>query len=139
MRVYAGRDPLTDRERYLKKTVDDEKQAEAALTKLLNQVDEQRHPRTQVTVRQVIAKWFEVVVDEEGTRAKNEQLVRGLIEPSLAQASSACARDGLSIEAGATTIDHRRVRRSTPPTASRSNAMYDAGRGRPAAPLSPLR
>jgi integrase len=83
VRVYAGRDPLTGRERYLKKTVDDEKQAEAALTKLLNQVDEQRHPRTQVTVRQVIAKWFEVVVHQESTRTKNEQLVRDYIEPSL--------------------------------------------------------
>ena len=60
VRVYAGRDPLTGSQRYLKKTIDNEKQAEAALTKLLNQVDEQRHPRTQVTVRQVIAKWFEV-------------------------------------------------------------------------------
>jgi hypothetical protein len=83
VRVYAGRDPLTGRERYLKKTVDDHKQAEAALTKLLNQVDEQRHPRTQVTVRQVIDRWFEVVVHEETTRIKNEQLVRDYIEPSL--------------------------------------------------------
>jgi hypothetical protein len=34
-------------------------------------------------VRQVIAKWFDVVVHDETTRTKNEQLVRDYIEPSL--------------------------------------------------------
>ena len=44
--VYAGVDPLTRKERYLRKSAKTHAQAEIELTKLQSQVDEQRHPRS---------------------------------------------------------------------------------------------
>jgi hypothetical protein len=66
--VSAGTAPLTGKRRFLKKTCDTEKQAQVELTRLLNQVDEQRHPRSKILVRQLVAKWFEVEEHEESTR-----------------------------------------------------------------------
>lgn len=48
--VYAGTDPLTGKQRYLRKTATTYAQAEVELTKLLAQVDEQRQPRSDITV-----------------------------------------------------------------------------------------
>jgi integrase len=42
--VYAGIDPVTKRQRYLRQTAHTPKEAERALTRLLGQVDEQRTP-----------------------------------------------------------------------------------------------
>jgi len=42
--VYAGRDPVTGRQRYLSGTARSRKDAEKLLTSLLGQVDEQRSP-----------------------------------------------------------------------------------------------
>ena len=82
--MYAGRDPLTGRERYLKKTVPDTaKQAEVALTALLSQVDEQRHPRSSLTVRHMIEKWFDVADHARSTRHAYVQLVHNYIEPAF--------------------------------------------------------
>jgi integrase len=44
--VYAGRDPVTGRQRYLAETVATRDEAERTLTRLLHQVDEQRNPNT---------------------------------------------------------------------------------------------
>jgi integrase len=52
--VYAGIDPLTRKRRYLVETVASESAANIALTKLQCQVDEDRHPKTAITVRQAI-------------------------------------------------------------------------------------
>ena len=60
-------DSLTGKHRFLRKTCDTEKQAEVELTKLLNQVDEPRQPRTKILVRQLIEKWFEVEDHEDST------------------------------------------------------------------------
>jgi integrase len=79
--VSAGTDPLTGKRRFLKKTCDTEKQAEVELTKLLNQVDEQRHVRTKILVRQLIEKWFEVEDDEDSTRERYVGLNRKYIDP----------------------------------------------------------
>ena len=81
--VYAGKDPHTGRDRYLKKTAPDEKQAQVALSALLNQVDEQRHPRSGITVRQVIAKWFDVADHACSTRHAYVELVSNYIDPAF--------------------------------------------------------
>lgn len=81
--VHAGKDPFTGRPRYLKRTAESEKQAKVALSKLLNQVDEQRHPKSNIVVRLVIAKWLEVTKHEGSTRERYLQLVRDYLEPRL--------------------------------------------------------
>ena len=58
-RVYAGIDPLTGKRRYLKEIADSPEAAKRALTKLQRQVDEDRHPKTAITVRQAITQWLE--------------------------------------------------------------------------------
>ena len=50
-RVYAGLGPLTRKRRYLVETVASESAAKIALTKLQRRVDEDRHPKTAITVR----------------------------------------------------------------------------------------
>lgn len=55
--VYAGKDSFTGNDRYLREQADTEKQAQKALTRLLNQVDEERQPRSAMTVRQALDKW----------------------------------------------------------------------------------
>ncbi|MDX6291859.1 MAG: integrase [Kribbellaceae bacterium] len=79
--VFAGRDPLTGKKRYLKKTSDTEKQAGVELTKLLHQVDQQRQPRSGITVGHLIEKWFEVQEHEESTRKTYVGLVKNYIAP----------------------------------------------------------
>jgi hypothetical protein len=71
--VSAGTDPLTGKRRVLKKTCDTRKQAEVELTRLLNQVDEQRHPRSRILVRQLVEKWFEVEDHEDRIRSTASQ------------------------------------------------------------------
>jgi len=57
VKVYAGVDPVSKRAIYLSETVPAgpkaAKEAEAARTRLLNQVDEKRNPRTRATVDQL--------------------------------------------------------------------------------------
>jgi integrase len=79
--VYAGKDPLTGRNRYLRASSDTERGAEVELTRLLNQVDEQRHPRSKILVRQLVEKWFEVEEHEESTRERYVGLNRKYIDP----------------------------------------------------------
>ncbi|MEU3956091.1 hypothetical protein AB0F45_27830 [Streptomyces achromogenes] len=47
VRVYAGRDPLTKKDLYLHEQAETEPEAEEVRTRLLHQVDEKRHPKTQ--------------------------------------------------------------------------------------------
>jgi integrase len=82
-RVYAGIDPLTGKRRYLKETADSLEAAKRALTKLQRQVDEDRHPKTAITVRQAITQWLEVVELEDTTRERYDDLIRLYILPTL--------------------------------------------------------
>ncbi|MGH3341385.1 MAG: tyrosine-type recombinase/integrase [Carbonactinosporaceae bacterium] len=79
--VYAGDDPLTKKPRYLKETASTRAEAQKTLTRLQRQVDERRHPRTNVTVGQVIARWLEVAHHEDSTRERYEDLIRLYIAP----------------------------------------------------------
>jgi integrase len=81
--VYAGVDPLTRKPRYLKETASTWDDAEEALTRLLRQVDERRHPRSKVTVGQIIEKWLQVTRHEDSTRERYEELIRLYIRPTL--------------------------------------------------------
>jgi hypothetical protein len=81
--VYAGVDPLTGRERRLRATVRDQKSAEAALTKLLGEVDEDRHPKSNITVKQAVDHWFDVADLADTTRERYQDLIRLYINPVL--------------------------------------------------------
>src|SRR5690349_6646861 len=64
VRVYAGKDPVSGRRHDLIEVVpagpDAANQAEVVRTRLLNQLDERRHPRTNATVNQLLDKHFEL-------------------------------------------------------------------------------
>jgi integrase len=66
--VYAGIDPVTKRQRYLRETAHTHKEAERALTRLLSQVDEQRTPNTSATVGYLLDRWLELAQPELTTR-----------------------------------------------------------------------
>lgn len=73
VRVYAGTDPITKKSVYLRETIpagpDAKRQAERTLTRLQNQVDEKRAPRTSATLDQLLDRYFEVGLDvAPGTR-----------------------------------------------------------------------
>lgn len=68
VKVYAGVDQLTGEKLWIRQTVkalptkrETEREAEKVLTKLLNQVDEQRNPRTGATVNELLDKWLDVI------------------------------------------------------------------------------
>jgi integrase len=87
VRVYAGTDPVSKRRLDLTEVIPPgPKQgelAEKARTRLLNQVDEKRNPKTRATVDQLITKYFEVVdIDTQtmrGYRSKYENHIKPLI------------------------------------------------------------
>lgn len=87
MRVYAGVDPVTKRDLYLTEVVQAGPQAaakaEKARTKLLNQVDERRSPRTRATVGQAIDRWMELAELAPTTRTRYKSVIKIHIAPIL--------------------------------------------------------
>jgi integrase len=81
--VYAGADPLTRRPRYLKETAKTYAAAEQALTKLQAQVDDERHPKTNITVGQALDQWLDVAQLAETTRDRYDDLIRIYIRPTF--------------------------------------------------------
>jgi integrase len=87
VRVFAGTDPVTKRDLYLTEVIPpgprQDREAEQARTRLLNQVDEKRNPKTRATVDQLITKYFAVIdVDVQtrrGYRSKYETHIKPLI------------------------------------------------------------
>jgi integrase len=85
VRVYAGVDPLTGKRNYLTEVIplgpaatrEAEKAARAeakrALTRLLNQIDERRNPRTRATVNQLLDRYLELLDVEDTTRRVDQQ------------------------------------------------------------------
>ncbi|MGH3501108.1 MAG: hypothetical protein ACRDQA_09490, partial [Nocardioidaceae bacterium] len=67
----------------LKKTVHSYGEAKRELTKLQNEVDEHRHPRSKVTVGEVIDRWLEVATLEDSTRDRYDGMIRLYIRPHL--------------------------------------------------------
>jgi hypothetical protein len=58
--VYAGVDPLTRKLRNVRETAKTYDAAEVALTKLQREVDQDGHPKSDITVRQAVAQWLDV-------------------------------------------------------------------------------
>jgi integrase len=81
--VYAGIDPVTRRPRYLTETHRTETDAERACTRLLAQVDAQRHPSTNATIGYLLDRWLEVADLELSTRAGYQSLIERHIRPVL--------------------------------------------------------
>jgi integrase len=81
--VYAGVDPLTRKERYLKQTASSYAQAKVALTKLQRDVDEEAHPKTKLTVGQAIGQWLDVAELEDTTRERYNDLIRLYVAPTF--------------------------------------------------------
>jgi integrase len=96
--VYAGRDPLTGKDRRLKETAPTYEAAQVELTKLLRQIDEDQHPKSAITVRQAITQWLDVAELEVTTRERYDDLIRLYILPNLGdlQASKLDAGRGMS-------------------------------------------
>jgi integrase len=85
--VYSGIDPLSGRRMYLRETVPAgpraATEAEKIRTRLLNQVDEKRNPRTTATVSQLIDRWLEVIDVEASTRQGYVRKIGKHIRPAL--------------------------------------------------------
>jgi len=81
--VYAGRDPITKKPRYLNETARTYNEAQKALTRLLTQVDQQRSPTTSGTVGYLLTRRLEVADLELTTRDGYEGYIRRNILPSL--------------------------------------------------------
>jgi integrase len=76
VKVYAGVDPVSGRRHDLSETIPPgpkaEREAQRAMTRLLNQLDEKRNQRTRATVNQLIDRYLEVLDIEETTRTTYE-------------------------------------------------------------------
>jgi integrase len=81
--VYAGIDPVTKRQRYLRQTARTQREAERALTRLLSQVDEQRTPNTNATVGYLLDRWLELAQLELTTRDTYQAYLRRHVRPAL--------------------------------------------------------
>ncbi len=58
--VYAGTDPLTKKSRYIRETLKTYGAAEVALTRLQGLVDQNRQPKTDITLGQAISRWLDI-------------------------------------------------------------------------------
>ncbi len=95
MRLYAGVDPLTGKRHYLTEVVPLDPaasreavkaardQAKKALTRLANQVDERRNPRTRATVDQLLDRYLELLDVEPTTHRTYRFLIDKHIRPVL--------------------------------------------------------
>ncbi len=85
--VYAGTDPLTGRRHYLRESIPASPSAHAeaqkALHRLANQVDERRNPRTNATVDQLLDRHFELAELEVNTVANYRSLAEKHIRPLI--------------------------------------------------------
>lgn len=89
-KVYAGVDPVSGRELCIREQVkarrtrkETQHEAHKVLTKLLNQVDERRNPRTNATVSQLLDRWLDVI--EVGRKTRNGYLwqIERRIRPTI--------------------------------------------------------
>lgn len=90
VRVFAGVDPVTGRDHYLRETVPAgpraAKEADKVRTRLLAQVDERRHPRTNATVTQLLDRHLKEARLEVNTASTYRGLVDKHVLPFLGSA-----------------------------------------------------
>ena len=75
--------PLTKKDIYLHEQADTEVEAEKARTKLLHQVDEKRHPKTQVTMSFLLDRWLGVAELDETSYERAEGIIRNYLKPTF--------------------------------------------------------
>ncbi len=92
VKVYGGVDAVTKRPLWLRETIkpgrtrrETEREAEKAVTRLLNQVDERRTPRTSATVNQLIDRWLDVLEVERTTRINYVGKIEKHIRPTIGE------------------------------------------------------
>jgi integrase len=90
VKVYAGVDPVSGQDVWLRETVkartarrETEREAEKVLTRLLNQVDERRNPRTTATMNQLLDRWVEVIDVARRTRDGYMRQIERHIRPTI--------------------------------------------------------
>ncbi|MEU4739746.1 tyrosine-type recombinase/integrase [Actinosynnema sp. NPDC023658] len=88
VRVYAGKDPLTGKKNFLTETIshklpDYRKEAERTRTRLLNQVDERRAPRTTATINMLMDRYEEHLKVDRSTEIGYRRNIRLHIRPLL--------------------------------------------------------
>ncbi|HTK67469.1 MAG TPA: tyrosine-type recombinase/integrase [Pseudonocardia sp.] len=87
VRVYGGKDPVSGRRHDLVEVIPPGprawKEAEAARTRFLNQVDEKRHPRTSATVNQLLDRHMETLDLERTTRTTYVGYLKNHVRPFI--------------------------------------------------------
>jgi integrase len=87
VRVYAGLDPVTHRQRALTHTIPDGptalEDAEAACRRLLTQVRENRQPRTDITLGQLLARHLATMHGSDTTRYSYQCMITKHVQPLL--------------------------------------------------------
>jgi integrase len=83
VKVYAGTDPVTGKERLLRQTCPDEAAAHVTLGRLLAEADGGRFPDREATLGQALDKYLEVADLEVSTKEAHEGYVRRTIRPVL--------------------------------------------------------
>jgi hypothetical protein len=81
--VYAGIDPITQRETRLKATAKTEQQAYIELGRLLKEASEGRTPESDITVAKLMDEYAAVAEWNVSTRQTNEGFIRRTIKPAL--------------------------------------------------------
>jgi integrase len=81
--VYAGVDPITQREIRLKATTRTEQQAHIELGRLLKEASEGRTPESDVTVAKLMDEYAAIAEWDVSTRQTNQGFIRRTIKPAL--------------------------------------------------------
>jgi integrase len=91
VRVYAGMDAVSKKRIYLSEIVPAgptaSREAERARSRLQNQVDERRNPRTRANLGQLLDKWLDVLDVDPSTRRTYDGYIRKHIRPLLGKLS----------------------------------------------------
>jgi integrase len=81
--VFGGRDVLTGRQIWHRKTVRTEMEAQIALGRLLEQADTDRRPDIRVTVAELLSRYMQTVEPDVSTRQTYEGYIQRTIVPAL--------------------------------------------------------
>ena len=85
VRVYAGTDPVTAKERRFRRTVKTEDQAAEELAKLLRAAEAEHAPADSATVGFLLDRYLEVADLGVSTRSTHESYIRRIIKPVLGE------------------------------------------------------